>query len=94
MPVPIRSIGAGFIRIRHKDPNWSNCMKEATKRALFRWTHIGLVLTLVGYIYGPPDETRPYLSFFRYVYFPIVLVSGFWMWKGPAVMRLVSRRPR
>lgn len=67
-------------------------MKDTTKRAILRWTHISFGLTLVGYIYGPPEETRQYLPFFRYFYFPVVLLSGLWMWKGAAIRRRFSRR--
>ncbi len=65
-------------------------MKDSTKRSILRWTHIIFGLTLFGYIYGPPEETRQYLPFFRYFYFPVVILSGLWMWKGPAIRRLFS----
>jgi thiosulfate reductase cytochrome b subunit len=66
-------------------------MKESTKRSIFRWIHIVFGLTLVGYIYGPPAETQQYLPFFRYVYFPLVVLSGLWMWKGHVVSRMFSK---
>ena len=66
-------------------------MTPATQRKILRWIHIVFGLTLLGYIYGPPEETRQYLPFFRYFYFPVVVLSGLWMWKGQAVRRLFSR---
>jgi hypothetical protein len=66
-------------------------MKDTTKRSILRWVHIVFGLTLLGYIYGPPEETRQYLPFFRYFYFPAILLSGLWMWKGQAIRRLFSR---
>ena len=66
-------------------------MKQTTKRSILRWVHIGFGLTLLGYIYGPPDETRQYLPFFRYFYFPAVVLSGLWMWKGYLVRRLFAK---
>lgn len=66
-------------------------MKDSTKRAILRWTHIVFALPLVGYIYGPPTETVQYLPYFRYIYFPVVVLSGLWMWKGRAVRRLFSK---
>jgi hypothetical protein len=62
-------------------------MKDTTKRSVLRWIHLFFGLTLLGYIYGPPEETRQYLPFFRYFYFPIVFLSGMWMWKGQAIRR-------
>ena len=66
-------------------------MKETTKRSIIRWIHILFALPLIGYIYGPPAETIQYLPYFQFIYFPVVALSGFWMWKGPAIRRLFSR---
>ena len=67
-------------------------MNPGTKRAIFRWIHLVFGLTLLGYIYGPPEETVQYISFFRYFYVPVILLSGFWMWKGDAIQRLFSKK--
>lgn len=66
-------------------------MKDSTKRSILRMIHILFALPLLGYIYGPPSETVQYLPYFRFIYFPVVVLSGLWMWKGHAVRRLVSR---
>lgn len=66
-------------------------MKETTKCAITRSIHILFALPLVGYIYGPPSETVQYLPYFRFIYFPAVVLSGLWMWKGHVVRRLFSR---
>ena len=66
-------------------------MKESTKRAITRSVHILFALPLIGYIYGPPSETVQYLPYFRFIYFPVVVLSGLWMWKGHVVRRLFSR---
>lgn len=67
-------------------------MKDTTKRSLVRWMHIIFGLTLAGYIYGPPAETVQYLPFFRYIYLPLVLLTGLWLWKGPAIRKMFSKR--
>jgi thiosulfate reductase cytochrome b subunit len=67
-------------------------MKETTKRSIIRWIHVIFALPLVAYIYGPPAETVQYLPYFRYVYVPVVVLSGLWMWKGLAVRRLFAAR--
>lgn len=58
-------------------------MKEATKRAILRWVHIvfGLIPTL-GYIYSPFDQIPAYASVARYVFVPVLLLSGYWMYSG------------
>ncbi|MEY3479612.1 MAG: hypothetical protein RIQ71_387 [Verrucomicrobiota bacterium] len=66
-------------------------MKDSAKRSILRWIHIIFALPIFGYIYGPPSETVQYLPYFRYGYFPVVVLSGLWMWKGRAVRRLFSR---
>ena len=66
-------------------------MKETTKRAVLRTVHILFALPLLGYIYGPPAETVQYLPYFRYIYMPVVIASGLWMWKGHVVRRLFAR---
>ena len=67
-------------------------MKDTTKRTILRWIHIISGLTLLGYIYGPPAETVQYLPFFRYVYMPLILLSGLLMWKGHWLRRLFGKK--
>jgi thiosulfate reductase cytochrome b subunit len=66
-------------------------MKEATKRSIVRWIHIVLAIPIVGYIYSPFDQIHYYAAITRYVYVPILVVSGLWMWKGHVVRRLFSK---
>jgi thiosulfate reductase cytochrome b subunit len=68
-------------------------MNQGTKRSILRWIHLLFALPLLGYIYGPPSETLQYLPYFRFIYFPVVVLSGLWMWKGDAVRRLISKKP-
>jgi thiosulfate reductase cytochrome b subunit len=67
-------------------------MKEATKRSIIRWIHIVLAIPIVGYIYSPFDQIPNYAAVTRYVYVPILVLSGLWMWKGHVVRRFFSRR--
>lgn len=67
-------------------------MKPGTKRSILRWIHLIFALPILGYIYGPPGETVQYLSFFRFGYVPIVVLSGLLMWKGDAIRRLFSKK--
>ncbi len=67
-------------------------MKEATKRWIFRWVHIICGIPILGYIYDSPSDTHNYAPSVRYVFLPVLLLSGLWMWKGHVVRRLISRR--
>jgi hypothetical protein len=67
-------------------------MKEATKRSIVRWIHIVLAIPIVGYIYSPFDQIPNYAAVTRYVYVPVLVLSGLWMWKGHLLRRLVSKR--
>ena len=67
-------------------------MTPGTKRSILRWIHILFGLPILGYIYGPPAETAQYLPYFRYVYVPILVLSGLLMWKGHLLARLFSKK--
>ena len=67
-------------------------MKETTKRSINRWIHIVFAIPIIGYVYSPFQELPNYAPVVRYVALPVIVLSGFWMWKGHAVRRLISRR--
>jgi len=66
-------------------------MSPNAKQSILRWIHIIFGLFIVAYIYGPPAETVKYISFFRYIYLPVLLLTGLWMWKGHVIRRLFSK---
>jgi len=68
-------------------------MKEATKRTIFRWIHLVLAIPIIGYIYSPFDQIPNYAFPTRFVFVPILVLSGLWMWKGHWVRRLFSKNP-
>jgi D-alanyl-lipoteichoic acid acyltransferase DltB (MBOAT superfamily) len=68
-------------------------MKETTRRAILRAIHLTLSIPIIGYIYSPFDVIPDYAPATRFVFFPAMLLSGLWMWKGHVVRRLVSKRP-
>ena len=58
-------------------------MKEATKRSILRWVHIVFgIVPILGYIYSPFDQIPNYAPIARYVFVPILLLSGYWMYSG------------
>ena len=66
-------------------------MKEATKRSIFRWTHLVFAIPIIGYIYSPFKELPNYAPVVRYVAFPAIALSGLWMWKGHVIRRIISK---
>jgi thiosulfate reductase cytochrome b subunit len=68
-------------------------MKEAAKRSGFRWIHIVLAIPIVGYIYSPFDQIPNYAPITRFVFVPVIVLSGLWMWKGHVVRRFLTSRP-
>ena len=67
-------------------------MKESTKRAIVRWIHIVISIPIIGYIYSPFQELPNYAPLVRYIFLPVMVLSGLWMWKGHVVRRFFSRR--
>jgi hypothetical protein len=67
-------------------------MKEATKRLIFRWIHIVFSIPILGYIYSPFEEIPKYADNVRFVFVPILVLSGLWMWKGHVLRRLISKK--
>ena len=54
----------------------------STKRAILRWLHLVLSIPVLGYIYGIPSEVAQYASAVRYVFVPVMILSGVWMYAG------------
>jgi len=61
-------------------------------RSVFRWIHLICGIPILGYIYDSPSDTHNYAPSVRYVFLPVLLLSGLWMWKGHVVRRLISKR--
>jgi hypothetical protein len=61
-------------------------------RAIFRWVHIIVAIPVYGYLYSPFDKLPLYAAPARYVFFPIMVLTGLLMWKGHVVRSLFSRR--
>lgn len=67
-------------------------MKDATLRIIFRWIHIACTIPIVGYIYSPFAVLPDYAGPTRFVFFPIMVLSGLWMWKGHVLRRWLSKK--
>jgi hypothetical protein len=65
-------------------------MKPGTQHAIFRWIHIVFSIPILGYIYSPFEKLPQYAPATRFVFLPSMVLTGLWMWKGPAVRRIIS----
>jgi hypothetical protein len=65
---------------------------KATIRSTFRWIHIVFSIPILGYIYSPFEELPKYAPRVRFVFVPLMVLSGLWMWKGHLLRRLFSKR--
>lgn len=57
-------------------------MKASTERMIIRWLHILLSIPVIGYIYGPVAQLHYASLAVKWVFFPVIVLSGLWLWKG------------
>ncbi len=57
-------------------------ISKATNRSILRWIHIIFSIPILGYIYSPFEEIPKYAPAVRYVFVPVMVLSGFWMYSG------------
>jgi hypothetical protein len=57
-------------------------MKQSTKRSILRWIHIVFTIPILGYVYGPASEVEQYAGAARFVFVPVLILSGYWMYSG------------
>ena len=72
--------------------NAANTVNRGVTRSIFRWIHLVFAIPIIGYIYSPFANLPDYAPVVRYVAFPVIALSGLWMWKGHWLRRLISRR--
>jgi thiosulfate reductase cytochrome b subunit len=65
-------------------------MNQGT-RSIFRWIHIIFAIPILGYIYSPFEKLPDYAPATRFVFLPVMVLTGLWMWKGHVLRRLISR---
>ena len=57
-------------------------ISNATKRSILRSIHLIFSIPILGYIYSPFDELPQYAPAVRFVFVPVIVLSGFWMYSG------------
>ena len=58
-------------------------ISNARQRSILRWIHLIFAIPIVGYIYSPFAELPNYAPIVRYIAFPVILLSGLWMYARP-----------
>jgi hypothetical protein len=62
------------------------------QRTIFRWIHLVMSIPILGYIYSPFEKLPDYAPLTRYLFFPLMVATGLWMWKGQWVLGMMGRR--
>lgn len=57
-------------------------ISNATKRSILRWIHLIFAIPILGYIYSPFEELPNYASAVRFVFVPVIILAGLWMYAG------------
>ena len=57
-------------------------ISKATQRSILRWIHLVLAIPILGYIYSPPSEAQQYASAVRFVFVPVIILAGLWMYSS------------
>ena len=69
-------------------------MKAATERKIIRWFHIIASIPIIGYIYGPVKDIPNAVMAIKWVIFPLIVLSGLWLWKGHFVKKWLKKGDR
>ena len=57
-------------------------ISNATKRTILRWVHLLFTIPILGYIYSEPSDVQQYVGAARYIFVPVVILAGYWMYAG------------
>ena len=63
--------------------------KIPQQRTILRWIHLIVSIPIYAYIYSP-FEIPQYAPPARFVFFPMMVLTGLLMWKGHVLRRLIS----
>ena len=57
-------------------------ISKAIKRPILRWIHLIFAIPILGYIYSPFAELPNYAAVTRFVFAPVIILAGYWMYAG------------
>lgn len=66
--------------------------KTSLTRVILRRVHIALAIPIMGYIYSPFAVLPSYAPPTRLIFFPAMVLTGLWMWKGHILRKFFARR--
>jgi hypothetical protein len=52
-------------------------ISNATKCSILRWIHLVFSIPIIGYVYSPFEEIPNYAPAVRFVFLPVIVLSGF-----------------
>ena len=67
-------------------------MNQSPNVRFFAAIHIVFAIPIAGYVYSPFEDIPEYAAPTRFVFFPVLVLTGLWMWKGHVLRRLISKR--
>ena len=67
-------------------------ISPATTRVIFRSIHIVLSIPILGYIYSPFEKLPDYAFPTRFIFLPLMVLTGLGMWKGHLVRRFFATK--
>ncbi|PYK13461.1 MAG: hypothetical protein DME65_01835 [Verrucomicrobia bacterium] len=57
-------------------------ISNASKRSILRSIHLIFTIPIVGYVYGEASAVQQYAAAVRFVFVPVLILSGYWMYSG------------
>src|ERR1700709_2258161 len=57
-------------------------MTNINKRSILRCIHLVFSIPILGYIYGQSSDGPQYAAAVRFVFVPVIVLSGLWMYSG------------
>jgi hypothetical protein len=93
VPNDVLTVGQSYDTVLPKRTEHKSMITEATKRSILRWIHLIMAIPIIGYIYSPFEKIPGYAPPTRFIFVPVMILSGLWMWKGHVVRRLFSKKP-
>jgi hypothetical protein len=63
--------------------NAAHIVNRGITRTVFRWIHIVFAIPILGYIYSPFEKLPDYAFRTRFIFVPVMVLSGFVDVEGP-----------
>ena len=57
-------------------------ISNATRRTILRAIHLIFTIPILGYVYEPASEVQQYAGAVRFIFVPVMILSGYWMYAG------------